>query len=92
VKLRWLSNASLDLDEVFEYIADDDPDAAAGQLLLILESVEHLLDNPSMGRPGRVPHTRELIVSNYVVAYRVKDQVIQILRVLHQSRKWPDKL
>jgi len=92
VRLRWLSSASSDLDEVYEYIVKDDPDAAAGQLLLILESVEHLLDNPSMGRPGRVPNTRELIVSSFVVAYRAKDQAIQILRVLHQSRKWPDKL
>ena len=92
MKLRWLSSASADLDEVYEYIAGDDPNSAAGQLLLILESVERLQDNPSMGRPGRVPHTRELIVSNYVVAYRVKDQAVQILRVLHQSRKWPEKL
>ena len=45
-----------------------------------------------MGRPGRVAETRELIVRNYIVAYRVKDETIQILRILHAKREWPKEM
>jgi plasmid stabilization system protein ParE len=44
-----------------------------------------------MGRPGRVPDTRELVISGtpYIVAYQVQGKVITILRILHSSRRWP---
>ncbi|MDQ7827232.1 MAG: type II toxin-antitoxin system RelE/ParE family toxin [Candidatus Eremiobacteraeota bacterium] len=46
-----------------------------------------------MGRPGRVPGTRELVVpgTKYIVAYRVRHRSLQILRVLHGARKWPEE-
>ena len=47
---------------------------------------------PAMGRPGRVPGTRELVVhENYVVPYRVKDDVVQIIRIQHVARLWPER-
>lgn len=38
-----------------------------------------------MGRPGRIPGTRELIISSipYIIPYRVKNNSIEVLRVLH---------
>jgi toxin ParE1/3/4 len=59
----------------------------------ILQSVENLLpDNPHMGRHGRVPGTRELVIPRtpYIVPYRLLDEAIQILRVYHGSRRWPE--
>ena len=49
--------------------------------------------SPGLGRPGRVPGTRELIVSGtrYIVPYRVKEDVVQIITVLHGAQKWPDR-
>ena len=45
---------------------------------------------PALGRPGRVPGTRELVVhDNYVVPYRVKGQVVQIIRMQHIAQLWP---
>jgi len=37
--------------------------------------------------------TRELVVRNlpYIIPYRVRDNTIEILRVLHTSRRWPGK-
>ncbi len=42
--------------------------------------------------PGRVKGTRELVVvrTSYIVAYRLKRGKIQILRILHGARQWPD--
>ncbi len=47
-----------------------------------------------MGRPGRVLGTRELIVSSapYIVPYRVKNNFIEILRVLHVAMEWPEEI
>ena len=89
MKVRWLSRASTDISDMIEYLSAENPKVATEQLTIVTEAAGRLADNPAIGRPGRVPDTRELIVSRYVIAYRVKDSNIQILRVLHQSRKWP---
>jgi len=46
-----------------------------------------------IGRPGRVPGTRELVIlkTPYLAAYQVVENVIQILRVYHGSRQWPER-
>lgn len=83
-----------DLDELMGYIAEDSPQAAAAVAEKIWESTRVLSDHPAMGRPGRVSGTRELIVAGtaYIIPYRVVASEVQILRVLHGARKWPDRL
>lgn len=92
MRIRWLARAVEDLAHLHAYIAQDNPEAAASETEKVVEAVKRLEDYPASGRPGRVPGTRELVISRYIVAYRVKEQVIQILRVLHAARKWPDRL
>jgi toxin ParE1/3/4 len=92
VRPRWLLIASTDLEHLYDYISQDNPDAATKEIQKVLDSVEKLAQMPGMGRPGRVPDTRELLVSKYIVAYRVRDDCIEILRVLHQARCWPDMM
>jgi hypothetical protein len=48
--------------------------------------IEKLLSqNPELGRPGRVPGTRELFIPKtlFVVPYRVSNTVLEVLRVYH---------
>ncbi len=92
MRIRWLRTAVLDLIEVRKYIADDNPYAAQGVAKSILNSVEQLRNHPAMGRPGRVEGTRELVVAGfpYIIPYQVKNNVIEVLRVLHAARKWPE--
>jgi len=41
-----------------------------------------------MGRAGRVPGTRELVLhKNYLAIYRVRDEDVEILRLHHVARK-----
>jgi addiction module RelE/StbE family toxin len=93
VRVRWLRRALQNLDEEAEYIARDDPDAAAQMVDRIATSVERLATHPALGRTGRIPGTRELMVSGtpYVVPYRVRGETVEILRVFHGARKWPQK-
>jgi toxin ParE1/3/4 len=92
LRVRWLNRALLDLDAAEAYIAQDDPQAAATVVLRIIRAVSLLQKQPGLGRTGRVPGTKELLVPNtpYIVPYRGKDEVVQILRVYHSARKWPE--
>ncbi len=93
MRVRWLRRALQNLDEEAEYIARDDPDAAAQMVDRIATSVERLATHPALGRTGRIPGTGELMVSGtpYVVPYRVRGETVEILRVFHGARKWPEK-
>jgi toxin ParE1/3/4 len=94
MKIVWSPEAIQDLISLRAYIAEENPAAARRIVLRVLHDVEHLLpDNPQMGRPGRVPGTRELVVPRtpYIVPYRVQRATIQILRVFHGARRWPER-
>jgi len=93
MNIVWSPEAIQDLISLRAYIAEESPAGARRIVLRILRDVEHLLPgNPHMGRPGRVPGTRELVIPRtpYIVPYRVQREVIQILRVYHGARRWPD--
>lgn len=92
MRLRWTRRAEHDLDEIASYIGQDSPAAAARVVLELIERVEASLpERPAIGRPGRVLGTRELVIGGlpYIVPYRVREKDIEILRVLHTSRRWP---
>jgi toxin ParE1/3/4 len=82
VRLEWSHFALADRDEIFDYIEADSPRAAVAMDDLISARVQLLIEFPEGGRIGRVPGTRELIVSRtpYLVAYRVRDDTVRILR------------
>jgi addiction module RelE/StbE family toxin len=90
VYLEWTRPAINDLGEAGEFIALDNPQAEERMAKRVQEAVEYLLEHPNMGRVGRVSGTRELVVSGtpFIVVYRITIPTIQILRVLHHSRKW----
>jgi addiction module RelE/StbE family toxin len=93
LRVRWLRRALVDLDEAEAFIAQDNPAAAAEVVAKIVRAVTLLKDQPGIGRAGRVPGTKEFVVpdTTYIVSYRVKDDTVQVLRVYHTSRKWPER-
>jgi len=54
-------------------------------------TVNQLAAFPAIGRPGRVPATREWVVAGrpYVVIYGMGDELVEIIRVIHGARQWP---
>jgi toxin ParE1/3/4 len=93
MRVRWLRTALRNLDEEALYIAADDPATARLIVRRVLEAVAQLADQPGLGRPGRVPNTRELVVARtrYIVPYRVKRDAVEVLRVFHTSRRLPKR-
>jgi toxin ParE1/3/4 len=92
VRIRWLDDAVADLEAARDYISQTNPQAATEIAERIRGAVRLLADYPAAGRPGRIPNTRELIVTGtpYVLPYRVTGNAVEILRVLHGARKWPE--
>lgn len=90
--VRWSSSALQDFTQAVEYIARDNPGAAAMIAQTILDMAQSLEAFPGRGRPGRVQGTRELLVPSY--PYRIvytEAQPIRIVRILHdrQAPKLP---
>jgi toxin ParE1/3/4 len=92
--ILWSPEAIDDLASLRAYIAEDNPAAAQRVVLHIIRSIEQLLSGqPRMGRVGRVSGTRELVVPRtpYIVPYRIRNNRMQVLRVYHGARRWPDQ-
>ncbi|HEX8948572.1 MAG TPA: type II toxin-antitoxin system RelE/ParE family toxin [Dissulfurispiraceae bacterium] len=94
MQIKWLREAGQDLVAIRHYIAEEHPGSAAQVAQRILDTVSYLRDHPEIGRAGRIPGTRELVIPGlpYIVPYRVKSGAIEILGVLHTSREWPKEL
>lgn len=92
MKIAWTVSAGRDMRALRRYIAEHDPKAAESTALQILDALERLTVYPASGRAGRKPDTRELVIpgSAYIVVYRVVGDRVQILRVLHGARQWPE--
>jgi toxin ParE1/3/4 len=94
MEVIWFKSAIQDLILAKEYIAKDNTNAAISTVQRIRDKVNLLSDQPSIGRLGRIPNTRELVIDKtpYILPYRVRDNKIEILRVLHSSRRWPTSI
>jgi addiction module RelE/StbE family toxin len=88
--VRWTPTALRDLDALHSFISEDNATAALAVVEALLKGIAALTRNPEMGRTGRVAGSRELVVAPYVIAYRSRKSVIEILGIIHGSRRWPD--
>ena len=81
----WSLPAKDDLTAIADYIAAHDV------IDRIDSAVGRLADHPRLGRPGRIEGTRELVIPGlpYIVVYRIGQDRVHILRILHAARKWP---
>jgi toxin ParE1/3/4 len=80
--------AEADLDEIWWYIAQDNPDAADRMLDRIEERCTALAQFPLMGisRDELLPSLRSLPVGNYLIFYLPLEDGIEIVRVLPGMR------
>ena len=86
--IRWTTQASDQLEAAIKHIQQDSPAAARNVAQRIIERIEQLTTFPSLGRPGEVKGTRELVSPPYVVVYRFTDEIIEILYIWHGAQDW----
>jgi len=88
---RRTPQADLDLDEIWHYVATRSGSVEVADRLVdsITDRFLLLARHPNIGRSRDEdlrPGLRSLPVGDYVIIYRVKDEDVLILRVLHGSR------
>ena len=91
MRVRCVPRARAQLRRIGRYSAQDSPTAAQLVVARITDAVDGLATFSTMSRPGRVIGTRELIVPGtpYVVAYRVRENAVEVLAVIHSAQQWP---
>ena len=91
MQIRYTRLAVFDLIQAYDYIEADSLQNARVVIGRVEKSVETLASYPFLGKQGRVADTREFFVTGtpFIIIYRVKENVLQILSILHTSRKYP---
>ena len=93
--IDWTESSWEDLDGITDYLLGEGVpfDDVEEYVKHIFKAPEHLSKLPGAGKPGRMPNTREWLVRDtpYALIYRVKNNMVQILRVMHGSRQFPEQ-
>ena len=85
--LKWTKAALRSVDDIASFIAQDNPTRATSFVRELKDAVTKLQVHPGMGRAGRVPGTRELVLhKNYIAIYRVRGDDVEILRLHHAAQ------
>ena len=89
---RWTRRAQRRLDRCVGYLALYSAPAAEDALTHILGDVAMLAEHLLLGHKGRYIGTRELVLEGgrYIVVYRVRGQVVQIVTIHDARQQWPE--
>ncbi len=83
--------ARLDLLDIWRHVAVDDPDAADRLLDALDARCARLAEHPHLG-PSRDDirlGLRYLVEGEYLILYRIVDEGVEIVRVVHARRNLP---
>jgi len=88
MRIRWTPAAADDLQQIHDYLSEHEPHLARSTVIAVRDAIYSLRRFPRRGRPGAVEGTRELVHERlpYIVAYRVKEDVSEILHIWHADR------
>ncbi|HEY0827374.1 MAG TPA: type II toxin-antitoxin system RelE/ParE family toxin [Bacilli bacterium] len=95
--VELLSSAYSDLDEIFDYIMADNPQAAGMILDKIMQSLRYLENFPNSGAPLlerslKKFNFRMVIVDSYIAYYRFIENRVIVYRILHGARYYSSLL
>lgn len=88
-EVRWTPQAADDLEAITEFIALDSQEYARLFAIDVLAAVERV---GTFTRIGRIvpetnnPAIREVILGDYRIVYRIRDNLIEVLTIWHAAR------
>ena len=90
MRVVWTPEALQDRLDIWDFIAADNPQAAAQMDERFSQAASTLMDHPRIGRQGIGPGTLELIPQeHYRLVYEMDGDTAWILALVHTSRQWP---
>jgi addiction module RelE/StbE family toxin len=90
LKVEFSPTALFDLEDIADYIAQDNPIAAELWVDKLVETAQKVASHPRSGRAVpevEDPKIRELIVGVYRVIYRVEEKRLLVLTVIEGHRR-----
>jgi toxin ParE1/3/4 len=90
--IKWTEQATQQLDQAHDYITlSNNEEVAARITAQIVTGVQQLAAFPMSGKAGRVPGTRELVISKtpFIAAYAIDKADIVVLAIYHGAQHWP---
>ncbi|TFG01201.1 MAG: type II toxin-antitoxin system RelE/ParE family toxin [Promethearchaeota archaeon] len=89
VEVRWSPNAADDFESIIKYYEKTAPKFAQTLAKKIIYLIENLNQFPKIGR--KVPELgneeiREIVYRNFRIVYRLKEEILEIARIIHGSR------
>ncbi|MCA4896204.1 MAG: type II toxin-antitoxin system RelE/ParE family toxin [Cytophagales bacterium] len=96
-QVNLLPQAEEDLQEIVDFIAEERPTVANKMLDKFLQSFSQLALNQETGRKARDKRLyllgyRYLVVSTYLVFYRIQLKRVFVYRILHGARNYTEIL
>ncbi|WP_455284814.1 type II toxin-antitoxin system RelE/ParE family toxin [Cupriavidus necator] len=90
MRVVWTALARHDRTVIFDYIAQDDIEAAERLDERFAQAAERLCAFPVRAMAGSIDGTRELVVhKHYRLIYEIEGNTVLILALVHTSRFWP---
>ena len=92
MKIRFTRNATTEIDEIFSYIARENPSAATTVVREIDRTIARLARYPELGHQKYKGNVRMLPVARfrqYLVFYTIEAREVVILSVRHGARRPP---
>jgi plasmid stabilization system protein ParE len=86
-EINWTRESEIWLKDIYDYIAADDPEAAARTVAGIYQKAQLLKDHPRLGHRYEAQQSREiriLLFAHYRITYLIKsDGNLDIIGVFH---------
>jgi len=93
MKLRYTETAAAEVADIFNYIAAENPRAAAELVARLERLTENLVEFPRMARVTDEQGTHIIPIGHYpyLVFYAIENEELVILHVRHGARRYPEK-
>jgi toxin ParE1/3/4 len=88
LRIKLTHFAQLDLRRLMAFIASKNPSAAKHMQVKLRTGLSKLSHMPELGRAGQEAGTRELIISPYVIVYRIISGYVEVMHIYHGAENW----
>jgi addiction module RelE/StbE family toxin len=90
MKLIWTKPALNRLEEIYDYIARDKPEAAADFIDRLITATDQLIEFPEAGALTREARgIRHLVIDGYRILYEANSERVVVLNVISPGLNWP---
>ncbi len=85
----WTKRSLGNIEKELEYYGNISKKVANDLSKLIIHSVNKIAQMSGIGREGKIIGVREFVLQTfpYIIVYRVRNNLIEILTIIHQKRK-----